>query len=398
VSRALLIGPTVRPPLVSSVARDIGVPVAIRLAEMLFQLLFVAILDRGTSYSLASRFTIWDGQLYADIAQYGYPSRIVIADHQLVQGKEFAFFPVYPALIAATHTVTRLDFQAAEVLVAIVAGCVLSELVHLLVLARNGSRSQGYLAAALIGALPMAVVLQMGYAEALLAALSAGAYLAALRGRWCLAGALLFAAGLTRPVGYVAALAIPLLARRSAAVPLLARRAAAGLTLRQQRPILFATLAGLASSPIFWIFVAIRTHRLTGWFDVEQAGWGTHLDGGRETASFIWTTVSGQAAEPVVASCVVISLAFYLSVIAVIARRKDPAWFVLGVLALASVVLSTNYWHSKPRLLLAGVLLVIPLAQRMSARIKVLIPVVVIMLALSSWFGAYMITQWPYAI
>jgi hypothetical protein len=44
------------------------------------------------------------------------------------------------------------------------------------------------------------------------------------------------------------------------------------------------------------------------------------------------------------------------------------------------------------------VLLVIPLAQRMSARIKVLIPVVVIMLALSSWFGAYMITQWPYAI
>ena len=78
------------------------------------------------------------------------------------------------------------------------------------------------------------------------------------------------------------------------------------------------------------------------------------------------------------------------------ARLRYLPWLAAGWLV---VVGSSNYWHSKPRLLLVDAIIVIPLALQLGGRSTRVVPVAVGLLTLASlWFGAYMVTGWPYAI
>lgn len=366
----------------------------IRLFEMAVQTLAVGLLNAGTGQSLPGRFTIWDGRLYAQIATYGYPRTIALSpSHALVSGNNLAFLPMYPALVSGVNNTTHVGVFDAELLVAASSACCLSVLIHLIVRASGGSRAYGYAACSLIGWLPMAVVLQMGYAEALFAALGAAAFLAALRGRWAWAGWLAFVAGLTRPIGYVAVAPLPFIGwaqRRNTVAP-------------QGRPrkttITGASALGLSSTPLYWAYVAIRTHHLGGWFTVEQAGWGTHFDGGKSTARFVWSTLRRPVATPTLAWYVVVLLIATAAVIISVATRANLPYVVAAAAAVMSIVASTNFWHSKPRLLLAAALLVVPVAGYLtSLRLRYLLPLLGFGLTLSALFGAYMVTRWPYAI
>jgi len=161
--------------LIESRSLDLAIPVAIRVGEMIGQLLVVIVLAGRTNVDVASRFTIWDGQLYAQIARFGYPDRISIGSNKsLESGAGFAFSPLYPALTKLLSVPLGGNILVAELVLTCTAGCVFSVLVHLLVRDAGYGRRAGYLACAVVGLLPMAVVLQMGYAEALFAALSAG--------------------------------------------------------------------------------------------------------------------------------------------------------------------------------------------------------------------------------
>jgi hypothetical protein len=380
-----------RAPVIGSVWADLAVPALIRVGQMLVQVGLVAGLNAGTGHSLFGRFTIWDAQLYAHLARSGYPAHIAMTGGRLTSGGSLAFSPGYPALTSLLHAGTGLGIPTALVVGSCVAGCALSILVHLVVRSAGRPRRTGYLACWLIGVLPMSVVLQMGYAESLGAALSAGAVLAAARRRWVLAGVLAFLAGATRPTGYVVAAAIltfGLLARRDEDdhAPSRGRLAA-------------VTLLGLASTPLFWGFVALRTGRLGGWFEIESDGWGTHFDAGRDSAHFVWSTLGHPDRAGFAAVATVLVLLAAIVAVTTIADRAHLPFVVLGVITLASVLGSTNFWHSKPRLLLSAAVLVIPLAEKLpTARVRSLAPGLLLAFLASSWFGAYLVTQFPYAI
>lgn len=72
---------------------------------------------------------------------------------------------------------------------------------------------------------------------------------------------------------------------------------------------------------------------------------------------------------------------------------------MLGVGTLASVVLSSDFWHTEPRLLLGAAVLVVPAAEQLrTVAPRRLLIGLALGFVVSAWFGAYMITQWPYTI
>jgi hypothetical protein len=91
-----------------------------------------------------------------------------------------------------------------------------------------------------------------------------------------------------------------------------------------------------------------------------------------------------------------------VAVVAAILGVRPGVWpplVVYGVLALVAVLGQAGYYHSKPRLLLPVLLTLVP-AGYAAARA----PVRTAVLALSGyalfglWYGAYMITVWPFTI
>lgn len=382
------------PPLVESWPADVVMPIAIRIIEIIVQGLFVGLLNDGTGNSFIGRFTIWDSRLYAEVTTYGYPSSITGSAGILRTGNNFAFSPLYPALTWFVNSITRIGILNTQLVISVAASVALSVIVYLAAMGVTaGNRKAAYVACSLIGVLPMAIVLQMGYAEALYAALSAGAILATQRRQWLLAGALCFLAGATRPTGYIAVAPLPFIAW------IQRRRSGDSMQGPSWAKVLAASAFGLSSTVFYWVFVAIRTHKLTGWFDVQQLGWGTHFDGGRSTVAFVWHTLQDPSSMPGLATCVVLILLGAIVAVVAIADPDNSPYVAIGVVTIASVAMSTNYWHSKPRLLLAGALLVIPVAQTMAnSKLRNIVPIIVFGLAISSWLGAYMVTRWPYAI
>lgn len=137
----------------------------------------------------------WDSNLYLEIARDGYSaSRATL----------LAFFPGYPYLARAAGALGGSSEAAVYLAglavsnVAAVAGltCLHQLARELLADEEAAGRSVLYLLA-----FPGALFLSCFYSEALFLALGAGAFLAACRERWVVAGVLGFFLALTRPVG-----------------------------------------------------------------------------------------------------------------------------------------------------------------------------------------------------
>jgi Gpi18-like mannosyltransferase len=353
---------------------------------MVAALAALAVANASTHLSLFDRLMSWDATYYVDIANNGYPRAITVVDGQLVEGARFAFSPLYPALAAGLHAIgvpTRLGL----LLISVITGLAASVFVHLLARRMVGTRRAGYIACALLGALPSAIALQMGYAESLALALSAASLVAALRGRWWLAGALAGLATLTRPTALVVALAIPVAAWASRDRKAVKRWRVAA-----------ATALGMAGAPMYWAFVWLRTGRPTGWFVVQETEWHSRFDFFAATWRFL-------TAAPRYSEYVVVMFAFatvIAAVVAVIIVVRRPVSPPLAAVAVAAVVValgSSNSYASKPRILLAAFPLVV-LASRALSRLpdKWIVPGIVGAVALSTGVGAYQLAQWPHAI
>lgn len=370
-------------------ALDVGVPAALRVVEMVVQLIFLAWLNPAGGPALSDRLTKWDAAYYGTIASTGYPAHTVIGpDGVLVTGYEFAFYPTYP-LLSGVPDRLGLSTAHALLLTAAAAGVVAAVLVHALTVELTGSRRAGWFAAALLGALPMAVTLQMGYAESLYVAVTAGALWAAARGNWWIAGAVALLAGLTRPSGIFVALIIPVaavVARRRGSV---AWSAVTG-----------ATVLGLLGSPLYWGWLWWHTGHADTWFTVERHGWDSHIDYGGQTLHFLHMAITSPDTTQFMGVATVISiLAVALGCVLAAVHRQYPPIVVLSVLSAALTLGATNYWHSKPRLLLACfplVVLIAPVLARLRTSTAVL--AVSAMVAASCWFGAYALDIWPYAV
>jgi hypothetical protein len=150
--------------------------------------------------------------------------------------------------------------------------------------------------------------------------------------------------------------------------------------------------------PAYLLWVAGRTGALDGWFQVQTAGWGTTFDGGRQSLLFVrdalhagdgWIEVS--VAWLLIAAVLAAGLA--------LARRVWAPLAVYGVLVLVLVIGQSGFYHSKVRLLVPAILILVPAAVALArARMSTAVLALTVYAAFGLWFGAYMLTVWHYAI
>ena len=345
--------------------------------------------ERGTSLTLEVRS--WDGLWLLSIAQHGYdgvPASLVDAFGRHTADTPYAFFPGYPAAIAAVGLLTGGNLLAAALLVTTVAGVVAAYgLTRLAELVPGGSRRAGLLLVALFAAAPMGVVLSMAYTEALFCALAVWALVGVLRRQWLLAGLCSAAAGLVRPTGSALALAVGL----AALVAVVTRRDGV-------RPWFAVVLA--ASGLLGYLgYVGWRTGTPLGWFDIQRTGWGSRFDAGVSLARFVGRTLSG--GHELYDLAVLLTLIGSVVLLAVAVRMRLP-WplLVYAAVVLITVWCSDGQIHSRVRLIMpAFPLLLLPVALGLTRRRTGTAVAVVVAAALASaWFGGYTLTIWRYAI
>lgn len=293
----------------------------------------------------------WDSRWYLHIAQHGYGTQThVLATTGAVQ-RDWAFFPLYPALIRVVYTVLPITPGAAALLIAWSASAVAAYGIYTI-----GYRLYGRaVATALVGvwaAMPHSVVLDIAYTEPLLAALAAWSLYAVLTRRWLWAGVLAALAGLSRPTGFavaaaVGAVAIQEIVRRRGRVPV-------GLWV------------GTAMAPLGWVgfvlWVGAHTGDLFGGYFTVQRAWDSRFDFGVGSLHFLKSLLAhgGRAVYPLALVIVVAAVLLFC----LLCLDGAPLALIVfaGVLVLITIGGSGPY-ASKPRFLLPAFPLLIPLAR-----------------------------------
>jgi len=290
-----------------------------------------------------------DGRWYIDIAQHGYVTSVP-AGTGFVAQTNLAFFPLYPMVLRALHTV-GLPYAVAGQAVDVVVGS-LAVLLVLRVLRHLAPPETAATTVLLWCFWPAAYVLSLTYSEPLFLALSAGCLLALLQQRWALAGVLALLGSATRPTGLVLALAC-LVAAVSAA-----RR---GEGLRPWVAVLLAPWGALA----FAAYLIRHTGSLSSYSRTEKDGWGTAFDGGTSTFSQAFRAVLHPGVRPpdlAVVAFIVVALVL----LGLLLKDGLPApvlAYTIGLLVLA-VTGGKGTYSSIPRLLLPAFPLLLPLAAR----------------------------------
>lgn len=350
----------------------------------------LGLMAAGRDIPLVTALGSWDAIWLLDIAHYGYddvPTVLVDALGRHTPDTAYAFFPGYPATVAAVGLLTGGDLLAAALLVTAVAGLLAAfGLVRLTELVPGGSRRAGLLLVALFAAAPMGVVLSMAYTEALFCAFAVWALVGVLRRQWLLAGLCSAAGGLVRPTGSALALAVGL----AALVAVVDRRD--GL-----RPWVAGVLA--ASGLLGYLgYVGWRTGAPTGWFDIQRTGWGSQFDAGASLVRFVGRALS--TGHEIYDLAVLVTLIGSLLLLVIAVRMRLP-WPLLVYTAavLITVWCSDGQVHSRVRLLMPAFPLLIPVALGLARRRTATAVAVVVAAALASaWFGGYALTIWRYAI
>ncbi|MGW7005266.1 hypothetical protein ACWGCW_21275 [Streptomyces sp. NPDC054933] len=362
-----------------------GPALAVWAGAALLQLLMLWWLSTRPDW-LHAALTPWDNQWYVSIAEQGYPHSFSYDANGQLTGNTLAFFPLYPLLIKVVGTLTGLGGQSASIAVTWLASAGAAVAVYRLGLRLYGARAALCLVL-LVFTQPMAITLWIGYSESLFLLLAACCLLAAHRRAWLTAGGLAFLAGLTRSTGVAVALALAV-----AALPPMWRarridwRALAGVAV------------GLLGVPLYMAWVGLRLGRLDAWLTIQRAGWHTAWDWGYATWQFLADTLQrGHDWVPVITAVLLVALA--AAAVTAVLRRPWPPLAVYGLLVFALTVGQTNYYHSKLRLLVPALLTLVPLARAFGkAGLRSAAPAAAVFALFGTWFGAYMLTNWIYAI
>lgn len=366
----------------------IGIAVGLFAVTRVVQLLMLIWLGAGERGGLRNRLLIWDGGWFVRIAHDGYPDGFTYTASGAVEGNGLAFFPLYPHSIKLAGVVTGLGAENAALVVSWLAAAAAAVALHLLGTTLYGRRA-GWALVVLCCAQPLSVVLSMAYSEALFLALVAGMLTAAHRRVWWAAGVLGLGAALTRPTGAAAAVAL------AVAAALIWRTA--GRAERWQAA--GAAAVALAGVPAFLGWVGLRAGRLDAWFTIQSAGWGTSFDAGASTLRFLDASLGGGGDGFVPLSIALLLLTATVALVVALWGRPWLPLAVYGVLAYVLVVGQAGYYHSKPRLLLPVLLVLVPGAVAAArARPRVAALVLTAYAAAGLWYGAYMIDIWPYTI
>jgi hypothetical protein len=374
--------------------------------------------------SLSASLSAWDGKWMLAIAEYGYagvPYTQADAHGYRDANTPYAFFPGYPYLVGLVADIPGVSVLGAAIAVNVALGAIAAIGVARLgaLCARQMSERPrggrgwftdnlrartrvsmlwnenpsptgdpdptrvGLILVVLFAAAPMGIVLSMAYTEALFCALAVWALLGVLEHRWILAGVMTLGAGLTRPT----------------AVVLIGVVMLAALLARRDGP---STWIAFALAPLGYIgYLAVvwrQTGSPTGWFTIQTQGWGTEIDWGRSTWDFVNYSLVNSSEVALVATAWITVATVALVLVAVWERLPWPV-LVYGTLVVVSIGLSSGLMMSRPRLLLPAFVLLVPAAIALArSRPFTQAWVIVAVVALSSWFGAHMLTVYPHAI
>lgn len=367
---------------------SVGVPFGLFAGTRAVQLVMVALLSGDSPLGLRGRLMAWDATWFVRIAEQGYEPGYSYDEAGELTGNGLAFFPLYPILIRCLAWLPGASTTSAALTISWISGAFAAVLLSHLG-TRLYSRRTGYALAALFGAQPMSVIFLMGYTEALFCALTAAALLALHREAWLAAGGFTGLAALTRPTG----------------VALAAALLVAGTWSLWRGPgrypswrIPVGVLTGLVTAPLYLLWVGARVGDLDAWFRIQYAGWGTRWDYGRSTARFLVEAFSwGEDWVQVSTALIIVGGAVLIAV-----ALSERVWLPLslyGVFGFLMVIGSSGYYHSRPRMLLPVLLLLVPLAILLGrCRVRTAVLLLTGVTLLGCWYGAYMITIWPYTI
>jgi 4-amino-4-deoxy-L-arabinose transferase-like glycosyltransferase len=363
---------------------ELSAPLLVFSTTRVVQLLFLAWLNGPGGPSLMSRLLSWDGGWFTRVAVEGYPHGYTYDEAGQLTANGLAFFPLYPELIRALHAL-GVEAGTGALLISWTAAAAAMCLLYLLGTDLFGRRAALALTV-LFATAPMSIVLSMAYTESLFLALVLGMFYAARRNAYLTAGVLGFLAGMTRPTGLAAALALgvaAVLAIRAKTVPVW--RALVG------------ALFALSGVPAYLLWVGLRVGEPDAWFKIQTAGWGTTFDWGSSTWDFLYTAFH-QGEQWVQVSVALIIVAAVVAALLAI-RHTWPPIVVYGMLALILVVGQAGFYHSKPRLLFPVLITLIPaavLAGRSRPRAVALGLVAYGLFGL--WYSAYLVAVWKFAI
>ncbi len=285
---------------------------------------------------LTGAFEHWDAGLLRNIAQYGY-----FGPH--ARANNTAFFPGYPAALAAGHLLLR-NWVLSELVVTGVAGCF-----AVVALARlaGGSRAVLYLLVT-----PAVIFLLIGYAEVLFLAFAIPAWHAAARGRWWRAALLAGLAGLVRPdVLFL--------------VPALAVMALTGYRGPGTWPPAAATLAGrlanavkagcaLAGPAAYEVYLWAHTGNPLAWSAALRKGWDLHPSTPAQDLRTTWWAAFRHAFSASTAFEFQLEFgAMAVMLVATVAFAAWRRWPQATYCGLALIALGTTTWfETGPRTLM----------------------------------------------
>jgi hypothetical protein len=334
-------------------------------------------------YSLWHLIASWDSGRYLSIAAHGYSYIPGDLRHDVI----FAWFPGYPAAIDALSWIPGVGADRAALTVTIAAGLVAAWGLTRLGLALTGSPRISLLLVALWAVAPGSLVWTLLYSEALFCALAVWSLAALVERRW------LTAAGLTILAGTLRSTAVALIAAVAvAALPPVIR------AVRAREPIgawwrpAVAALAAPLGLLGYWAYSAWATHHLAGFIWVEKNA-HNGFDLGKGIIVSAENAIISGPNGPVALTLLVIAAAVVLTGCSL--TERIPVYLHVYTLAVVLLALTPGpyYLGSKPRFLLPAMLLGLPLARLLArARIWVLIPVIAILAAASTWFGLYLMT------
>ncbi|OQO90135.1 hypothetical protein B1813_19110 [Saccharomonospora piscinae] len=335
--------------------------------------------------TLLDQLTAWDGHWYLGIAEHGYTGHgegTVDADGEPYPSAPFAFFPLLPSAMSIVATL-GLPLDLAGIAVATAAGIVAAPALLRLAGHVDPRPTVGLLLVALTASAPMSSTLSMVYTEAPFLACACWALVGVVEHRWALAGTCTLLAGLTR----------------STAVVLIAVVVAAALWRTWRHRAGWAPLSAVVLAPLGLLGWWGTVHVWTGhtWQEIELRGWGVAWDWGADTWAWITRAVAGEAQPYHVLAVAVLLAAAVLAVAG--ARLPWPlALYGAGVVTLA--VGSGGLPQITPRVLLAAApVLLLPVAAGLAHRRPATIAAVTgVWIVGGSWYSAYALTVWPYAI
>ncbi|MCX4730741.1 mannosyltransferase family protein [Streptomyces sp. NBC_01363] len=290
--------------------------------------------EPGTHHaaSFFSSWQRWDWWHYLHIAQQGYfPGQ----SGPWTSGwdNREAFFPGFPFLLRAVHTVVP-SWPAAGALISLVAGGV-----AVLALARIArlhlpQAEAGQRAALFFLLSPCAVFLAVGYTEALFLALALPAWLAAQRLNWPLAAVLTCLATTVRVSGLFLAAALAVHFLMTARTPAHWRRLP-WLALPALPPFLYS-----------W-YLHAHTSDWMAWKHAEERGWYRDFHAPWEAWKNTWHAAFGHSqATGYALMCQAELLTMLVGIVlcGLLVRRRR--WAEAAYIALSLWALGTSYWYT----------------------------------------------------